>query len=231
MGQVEVGFGGEKALVINNQKSADDQGNPSRRFSTPRFAEYEEISRARLGSEEISHQIYKYGIGIEASYEFLQQMAQVGFDQIQYYFSQLATYWRMDEVNEGIDTMLWIFNDSAISAAPFDGSHPQYAEEARKYNDNTGTDAADDHGLAVTKIGADSITWSNANVTDRRSSHYGMHLGSKSKTTSPDAYHLDLYSWRNMFKNFPGYAPRLYPSEPLACQCGHDDRSRVVEFG
>ena len=211
MGQVEIGFGGEKALVINNAKGTDDDGLPTQRFSTPRFAEYEEISRARLGTEEISHQIYKYGIGIEASYEFLQQMGQIGFDQIQYYFSQLATYWRMDEINEGLDTMLYIFNDATIAAAPFDGNNPIYGAEAREYNSRSGTNASDDHGLALTEVGYDPagghyVDYSVANVLDRRSSNYKGHLGSKEKDGGTNHY-LDLYAWRNMFKNFPGYAP------------------------
>lgn len=100
MRQVDMPFGGEKALIIDN-----DEG----RFPQPRFAEYEEIPRSRFGYEDISAQIYKYGIGIEASYEFIQNAQNIGFDQLAIFFSQLATYWRLHEVNEGIDTMLQIF--------------------------------------------------------------------------------------------------------------------------
>ena len=102
MGETKLQFGGEKALIINND-------NPDERFSTPRLAELEEISRAKFDTQEISHNIYKYGIGIEASYEAIQNMANIGFDQVALYFSQLATYWRMEEVNQGLDTILQIF--------------------------------------------------------------------------------------------------------------------------
>ena len=89
MGETEIGFGGEKQLIINNEHG---------RFPTPRIAELEEIPRARMDHESISHTIQKYGIGVEASYELIQNAANMGFDQVQTYFSQLALYWRMHEV-------------------------------------------------------------------------------------------------------------------------------------
>ena len=163
MGQSEIGFGGEKQLIINNEAG---------RFPTPRLAELEEIPRAQLGHEEISESIQKYGIGIEASYEAIAQAANIGYDQLTTYFSQLALYWRMNEVGIGVETMLNIFNAAAV-----------------------GTDLGEGE-KAVTPVGGTS-----------KSTKASPHLGSKVHTGTAGEHVLDLHSWRNLRKAFPGFAP------------------------
>lgn len=186
MGETKLDFGGEKALIINND-------NPDERFSTPRLAELEEISRAKFDTQEISKNIYKYGIGVEASYEAIQNMANIGFDQVALYFSQLATYWRMEEVNQGLDTILQLFQKGT-------GAHQTGSNQI-------GITAANG-GLRATAIGAESDPPVSGDAIDRASTDYTAHLGSKTITAANGSdYTLDVHSWRNMFKNFPGFVP------------------------
>ena len=171
MGQSEIGFGGEKQLIINNEVG---------RFPTPRLAELEEIPRAQLGHEEISESIQKYGIGIEASYEAIAQAANIGYNQLTTYFSQLALYWRMNEVGIGVETMLNIFNAAAV-----------------------GTDLGEGD-KAVTPVGIS--TGSDGEIS--ASTKDAPHLGSKTLTSAGNTNHvMDVWAWRNLRKNFPGFAP------------------------
>lgn len=170
MRQTEIGFGGEKQLIILNEAG---------RFPTPRIAELEEIPRSQIGHEEISESIHKYGIGLEASYEAIAQASDIGYDQLTTYFSQLALYWRMNEVGIGVETMLNLFNTAAVG---------------------------EDLGLgskALTPVGA-----SNTSGEITASTKSNPHLGSKTLTGSNNQKHvIDAWSWRNMRKNFPGFAP------------------------
>ena len=154
MGQIDMPFGGEKTLRIQNDPS---------RFPTPRVAELEEISRVTLGTEDISAQIYKFGIGLEASYEFIQAAANISVDHVSIFFAQLATYWRMEEVNIGLGEMMKVFTRTASPKR-------------------------------TVKIGADNDTHTAT----------APQLFSRLKTGSD--YHLDLYSWRNMWKSFEHYS-------------------------
>ena len=153
-GQLDMPFGGEKTLRINNDPS---------RFPTPRVAETEEFPKVSLGTEEITDNIVKFGVALEASYEFIQAAASIPIDHIAIYFAQLATYWRMHEVNVGIKEMLKIFTRTTPAAKP------------------------------TTKIGSNDAN-----------SASNPQLFSRFKTGTD--YHLDLYSWRNMWKSFEHYS-------------------------
>ena len=164
MGQFDIPFGGEKTLRIDNDPS---------RFPEPRIAELEEIPRAQLGVEDISAQVYKFGIGLEASYEFVQAAANISVDHISVFFSQLATYWRLNEVNLGIKEALKVFTRAA---------------NAKK----------------TTKIGPDMANDNPAPKNGYNSTDLGSKL--KSGTGGTLANHLDLYSWRNMWKAHGDYS-------------------------
>lgn len=83
--------------------------NEQGRFPTFRFTEYANIPVITAETEEITSQILKHGVGIEMSYEWIRRNGNIGIDQFALWMAQIAIYWQLDEVSDGLKTLMSVF--------------------------------------------------------------------------------------------------------------------------
>ena len=98
-----------KSLVFENAKG---------RFPTFRFTEYGNIPTITADTREITTEILKHGVGIEMSYEWIRRNGNIGIDQFALWMSQIAIYWQLDEISDGLQTLLSPFTRSTDAKEP-----------------------------------------------------------------------------------------------------------------
>lgn len=150
--------------------------NKQGRFPTFRFTEYANIPVITAETEEITSQILKHGVGIEMSYEWVRRNGNIGIDQFALWMAQIAIYWQLDEVSDGLTTLMSVF--TRPSPAPEGDKEPK----------------------APIAWGADRASTNAATYE-----HLDSRTGANGSTPSSANKHiLDVRSWLNLRKYFTG---------------------------
>jgi len=178
-----------KSLVFHNEQG---------RFPTFRFTEYANIPVITAETSEITTDILKHGVGIEMSYEWVRRNGNVGVDQFALWMSQIAIYWQLDEISDGLTALMSPFTRAADPNNPI--VQKQTPKKAIAWGSNDETNGLKGLGSTTTK-----------NMRDLPEGHtdYSAAVGQN------NPYVLNIRSWLNLRKYFTGQddddtPPKIY---------------------
>ena len=173
-----------KSLVFENEQS---------RFPTFRFTEYANIPVITAETREITTEILKHGVGIEMSYEWVRRNGNIGIDQFSLWMTQIAIYWQLDEITDGLETLLTPFTRTDNPKSPIAwGASREASPAATQYEhlDSRGLQDPEEDPASTNPYVLDIRSWLNLRK------HF---TGEDDDDSPPKIYQLtNVFARRNM---------------------------------